>query len=608
MISLYKISKTESGSVFLKRRIVVHDRDLCRYDSCGYKCMKVCPINRSGEECVIRGEDSYPVFNEEMCIGCGICSKACEKIGFNAITVVNLPKELEENPVHRYGKNQFALYRLPIPKRGLVTGLIGPNGVGKTTVLNIISGNLRPNTGLPGKGVAWNLIIERFRGTELQDYLENLSKNRLVIGYKPQHVDLIPGMWKGKVRDLLGRHGDYADVVEKLGMHDMLEKDVKTLSGGELQLLAIAGVLSKDNDFYFFDEPSSYLDVKQRLVVAKEIRNLAGKKEVMVVEHDLAVLDYLSDHVHILYGRPGAFGVVSNPYGVRVGINTYLEGYIREENVRFRDKPIIFSGRAHVSGKRGKFLEFPEFEKKFKTFRLRTEGGEIRRGEVIGIAGPNSTGKTTFIKMLAGEIKPDRGERLDRIELSYKPQRLVLEEGEGVSKVNEYVEGRVGKKLYDSEFKRMLSLLGVERNLDKRMKNLSGGELQAVFIACSLGKEHDILLLDEPSAFLDVEQRLRIAKIIRSHVEGKGISGFVVDHDLQVVDSVADRIMVFEGKGREEGFGRKPSSMREGMNAFLRNLGITFRRDPLTGRPRANKPGSQKDAEQKKTGNFYYVG
>ncbi|NIO21445.1 MAG: ribosome biogenesis/translation initiation ATPase RLI [Candidatus Aenigmarchaeota archaeon] len=591
----------------LKKRIVVHDRELCRHDSCGYKCIKVCPINRSGEECIVKGEDSYPVFNEDLCIGCGICSKACEKLGFNAISIVNLPKELEENPIHRYGKNQFSLYKLPIPKKKLVTGLIGPNGVGKTTVLNIISGNLRPNTGLPGRKVSWNVIIDKFKGTELQDYLENLSRKTLKIGYKPQHVDLIPKMWKGKVKNLLSRHGDYSKIVRKLGIQGMLNKDVKTLSGGELQLLAISAVLSKDNDFYFFDEPSSYLDVRQRLMVAREIRSLAGSKEVMIVEHDLAILDYLSDHVHLLYGKPAAFGVVSNPYGVRIGINTYLEGYIKEENVRFRDKPIIFSGRAHVSGKNERFFEFPEFEKNFDDFKLKTKGGEIHKGEVVGVLGPNGIGKTTFIRMLVGELKPDKGKGLGGLKLSYKPQRLVLEGGEGGMKVGSYIENEIGKKFYESEFKKLLSLLGVERNLDKKMKNLSGGELQAVFISCSLGRKHDVLLLDEPSAFLDVEQRLRVAKLIRSHVEDNDISAFVVDHDLQVVDSTADRIMVFEGEGGKEGLGNEPCSMKKGMNNFLKALGITFRRDPVTRRPRANKPDSQKDSEQKERGEFYYI-
>ena len=591
----------------VKKRIVVHDRELCRHDSCGYKCMKDCPINRSGEECVVKGEDNYPVFNESLCIGCGICARSCEKLGFSAITVVNLPKELEEDPIHRYGPNQFALYRLPIPKMNFVVGLIGPNGVGKTTVLNILSGEFMPNIGLESK-VSWGNVIERFKGTELQAYLEKLSGKKLSIGYKPQHVDFIPKMWKGRVKDLLKKHGDFMPVVKRLGMQEVLEKDVSTLSGGELQLLAIAGVLSRDHDFYFFDEPSSYLDVKQRLMIAKEIRELAKNRQVIVVEHDLAILDYLSDHVHLLYGIPGAFGVVSNPYGVRVGINTYLEGYIKEENVRFREKPIIFSGTSHVSNKNDVSLEFPDFEKTFENFSLKTERGEVFKGEVIGILGPNGIGKTTFIRMLVGELKPDNGKQLQNLKLSYKPQRLLLKDGEGELKVNEYMEKNVGKKMHDSEFKRVLSSLGIERNFEKKMCNLSGGELQAVFIACSLGKEHDILLLDEPSAFLDVEQRLKISKIIRDHVENNEISAFVVDHDLQVVDSISDRIMVFEGEGGKEGLGRKPCMIKEGMNNFLRNLGVTFRRDPQTGRARANKPDSQKDREQKESGKYYYTG
>jgi ATP-binding cassette subfamily E protein 1 len=588
-----------------KKRIVVHDRELCRFENCGYMCIKTCPINRSGEECIFRGEDGYPVFNEDLCIGCSLCAKACEKAGFNAIDVVNLPKELEENPLHRYGKNQFALYRLPIPKKNMVTGLIGPNGVGKTTVLNILSGNMMPNMGMFRERVTWQQILEKFKGTELQDYLEKLSAKKLSIGYKPQHVDLIPQMWKGKVRDVLSQHPAYEKIAGRLGMQEMLNKEIKTLSGGELQLLAAAAVLSKEHDFYFFDEPSSYLDVKQRLMVAKEIRELAKAHEVMVVEHDLAILDYLSDHVHILYGKPGAFGVVSNPYGVRVGINTYLEGFIKEENVRFRDKPVFFSKTARPAAKDRLFMEFGGFEKSFGNFRLKTERGEMYKGEVIGVLGPNSIGKTTFIRMLVGELKPDKGEAA-KMSLSYKPQRLVMEKGEGETEVKEYISSKTGDKVEDSEFKKILSLFGIERNMEKKMKNLSGGELQAVFIACTLGKEHDILLLDEPSAFLDVEQRLRAAKLIRSHVESTEKSAFVVDHDLQLIDSIADRVMVFEGQRGVRGEGRTPCTLKEGMNKFLKTLDITFRRDPQTGRARANKPDSQKDREQKDAGQYYY--
>jgi ATP-binding cassette subfamily E protein 1 len=585
-------------------RIAVIDRDLCNPKNCGfYLCQRVCPVNRRDEECVTVSElDRKPLIDESLCIGCGICVKKCPR---NAIEVVNLPEELRETPIHRYGKNLFSLFRLPVPKSSAVIGLIGPNGVGKSTVFNILSGNLMPNAGILESQVSWEDIIERFRGTELQGYLGMLSGKKIRTGYKPQHVDLIPSNWSGKARDLLKKvNRDFGDVVSRLRMDGMLDKDIRNLSGGELQLLAVAATLLKDCDFYFFDEPSSYLDVEQRLRVAKEIRRLCEKSVVMVIEHDLAVADYLADYTHILYGRPGVFGVVSKPYGVRIGINTYLEGYIREENMRFRPESVFFSKRAKTSGKVKLFLQFTGFEKTLGGFSLRTEPGNLYRGEIIGILGPNATGKTTFIRMLAGELKPDKGNSLE-MKLSYKPQRMVLRKEEETMTVHDFLK-RSGK-ISDTESKRILRLLGVERLLERRMNSLSGGELQSVFISSCLLEEHNILLMDEPSAFLDVEQRLRVAKLIREHSEMRETPCFVVDHDLQFIDAIADRIILFEGKPGISGYANPICMLGEGVNQFLKNLDITYRRDPGTGRPRANKPGSQKDVEQKASGQYYYM-
>lgn len=92
-----------------------------------------------------------------------------------------------------------------------------------------------------------------------------------------------------------------------------------------------------------FDEPSSYLDVKQRLNAARMIRRmLADQKYVIVVEHDLSILDYLSDFVCCLYGTPGAYGVVTMPFSVREGINIFLAGYVPTEQMRFRDYELSF--------------------------------------------------------------------------------------------------------------------------------------------------------------------------------------------------------------------------------------------------------------------------
>jgi ATP-binding cassette subfamily E protein 1 len=589
------------------KRIVVVDRELCNPQVTGYACQKACPVNRSGKDCItISPEDSKPFIDEALCIGCGICVKRCSR---QALMVVNLPEELRENPIHRYGRNMFALYRLPIPKYRAVVGLIGPNGTGKSTILNILSGSLRPNTGLPGEEVPWQEIIERFRGTELQNYMEELSASSVRSAHKPQHVDVIPRMWSGRVRKLLEKadeSGRLDKVVKALNMDEMLDKRVSELSGGELQLLAIAATLLRECGFYFFDEPSSYLDVQQRLVAAREIRRLCSRAVVMVIEHDLAVADYLADYVHILYGKPGAFGIVSKPYGVRLGINTYLEGYIKEENMRFRTEAITFYQRAKPASKDKFFLSFPGFGKAFPGFSLKTEPGNLYRGEVIGILGPNSIGKTTFIRMLAGLLKPDSGEPLQEVRLSYKPQRLMLGKDEEGMTVQQYLS-RAGK-LSSTENKRIVRLMGLEKLLERQLRNLSGGELQSCFIASALIKEHGLLLLDEPSAFLDVEQRLRVARLIREHAEGREIPCFVVDHDLQFIDVISDRVMLFSGERGVRGHADPPCPLAEGMNSFLKALGITYRRDPQTGRPRANKPGSQKDQEQRDSGNFYYAG
>lgn len=587
------------------KRLAVIDRDLCNPKTCGfYLCQKVCPRNRAEEDCITVGEDGKPFIDEGLCIGCGICTKKCPR---DAISIVNLPEKLDEGPIHRYGRNMFSLFRLPVPKRNAVVGLVGPNGVGKSTVMKILSGQLKPNAGL-GE-VPWSEIIERFKGSELQEYMEKLSQSRIKSAYKPQHIDLIPKKWKGKVSELL-KKSDGRKILDRVvgdfGIDEMLDKDISELSGGELQLLAICATVLKDSDFYFFDEPSSYLDVSQRLRMAREIRRLSQEKVVMVIEHDLAVADYLADYTHILYGKPGVFGIVSKPYGVRIGINTYLEGYIKEDNVRFRNEPITFSQRARSFEKSKPFLDFPGFSKDFGSFSVTTEPGKLHRGEVIGILGPNSIGKTTFIKMLVGELKPDKGEAIKDMKLSYKPQRLILKKEQEPVLVADFL--KEGVNITSTENKRILSFLGVDRLLERTINSLSGGELQSVFILSTLLKEHDILLMDEPSAFLDVEQRLRVSRLLRSHSESREIPVFVVDHDLQFIDTISDRIMLFQGEMGVKGLGRSPMGLEEGMNTFLKGLKITFRRDPGTGRPRANKPGSQKDLEQKEKGQYYYMG
>ena len=583
-------------------RLAVLDKDRCQPRMCGYQCIKFCPRVRTGDETIITGEDGKPVISEELCPGCGICVKRCP---FEAIMIIGLPDELEE-PTHRYGKNGFALYGLPIPTAGKVSGLLGPNGIGKSTVINILSGSLRPNL---GKSMTeWEEVLDHYAGTAVRDYLEGVSRNKIKTSQKPQYVDMIPKKFKGKVSDLVSRvdeRGVLKDLVSKLDIENIMERRIDELSGGELQRVALAACVAKEADFYFIDEISPYLDIYQRIKAARIIRELAEEKAVMVVEHDLAILDLLADVVHIAYGTPGGFGVITHPKGVRVGINEYLKGFLREENVRIRAEAIEFEVHAPQAAKEvSTLLKFGEFSKKYEEgFELTARGGEIRKGEVTGIVGPNGIGKSTFVKVLAGEIEPTTGGIDIDIKVSYKPQYIKADEQVAVADLLRSITRQFDTSYYQTE---ILKPLQLERILGQNVSDLSGGELQRVAIAACLSRTADLYLLDEPSAHLDVEQRVLTTKVIRRFAENNKVSAMVVDHDIYMIDMLSDRLLVFEGQPMLSGEVLGPFNMRDGMNRFLRNIGITFRRDEETKRPRVNKLGSQLDRTQKAEGEYYY--
>jgi ATP-binding cassette subfamily E protein 1 len=584
-------------------RLAVIRQDFCQPKRCSLECYRYCPGVRTGDETILIDEKTgRPTISEQLCSGCGICAHKCP---LRAIYIINLPSELEGRCVHRYQPNGFALFELPIPRAGSVTGLVGQNGVGKTTALQILAGRLRPNLGK--EEATQEELMEFFKGSELQNYFRKIGEMKVV--YKPQAVDDLPKAVKGKVQDLLEKvdeRGVVKELIRSLELSDFLNREVKTLSGGEMQRLAIAAAASREADVYFFDEPSSHLDVYQRLNAAAAIRSLAAAgKAVLIVEHDLAMLDYVSDYVHVLYGRPGVYGVVSSPRGVRVGINVFLDGYLPEENIMFRREPIKFEVRplskAEVGGRL--LLSYPKLVKVFKGFRLEVSPGDIYAGEVVGIVGPNAVGKTTFVRILAGEIAPTSGKLDFNLRVSHKPQYLRVD-FEGT--VEAWLHQQLGD--FDPSFTpEILQPLEVEPLMERELKSLSGGELQRVCIAACLGRQADLYLLDEPSAYLDVEQRLSMSKCIRRTMEKREAAAFVVDHDVLSIDYLSDRILVFTGEPSREGKTHGPLKMREGMNLFLKHVGVTFRRDPQTGRPRANKPGSALDREQKAKGEYFYL-
>ena len=586
-------------------RVATLDKEHCKPDDCGIPCYRFCPevLNRRYAIKFIAGQKK-PIIDEDLCTGCGICIKKCP---FDAISIVKLPQELDGECIHSFGVNEFKLFRLPVPRRGVVAGIIGRNGTGKSTALKILAGELTPNFGMLDTHPDWNDVLTRYRGTLLYDYFTRLANKELKPVHKPQHIDKAGSLLKGKTGQILRRideRNKLPSLTKELELGPILERDASVLSGGELQRVAIAAAISRNADVYIFDEPSSHLDVYQRIQAAKTIRRLVEEdKAVLVAEHDLAMLDYLSDEVYLVYGKGASYGIVSHVHPTRSGINDYLTGYLPDENMRFRDEPIRFHVRPprETATETGARLEWPEITKAVGSFHLKVETGNLNAGEIVGIVGPNGIGKTTFIKELLDHYSKTASNQL---QVSYKPQYISTKyDGTVDQLLTSTVDDRSSSMFRDE----VMNPLTIGKLLERRISELSGGELQRVAIASCLGKSAQLYLLDEPSAFLDVEERLAVARALRHLIDSRQAFAFVVEHDIVEQDFLADRIMVFKGTPSTNGSASNPLSLREAMNRFLADMKITFRRDPETKRPRINKLDSKLDKEQKESGEFYYV-
>ncbi|KAF9808459.1 hypothetical protein SFRURICE_008512 [Spodoptera frugiperda] len=592
-------------------RIAIVNADRCKPKRCRQECKKSCPVVRMGKLCIeVTPNDKIATISEELCIGCGICVKKCP---FDAITIINIPSNLEKHTTHRYSKNSFKLHRLPIPRPGEVLGLVGQNGIGKSTALKILAGKQKPNLGRFADPPDWQEILSHFRGSELQNYFTKILEDDLKALIKPQYVDQIPKAVKGTVGQLLDKKDErknQTEICKMLDLSHIRDREIAALSGGELQRFACAMVCIQNGDIFMFDEPSSYLDVKQRLNAARTIRSLIHPdKFIIVVEHDLSVLDYLSDFICCLYGVPGAYGVVTMPFSVREGINIFLDGFVPTENMRFRTESLVFKVAESATEeeiKRMNHYEYPEMSKLMGDFSLKVHPGEFSDSEILVLLGENGTGKTTFIRMLAGNLEPDEGSgSLPQLHISYKPQKI-SPKSQGL--VRSLLHDKIRDAYVHPQFiTDVMKPMKIEEIMDQEVQNLSGGELQRVALVLCLGKPADVYLIDEPSAYLDSEQRLVAAKVIKRFILHAKRTGFVVEHDFIMATYLADRVIVFEGTPSAHATAHAPQSLLNGMNRFLELLGITFRRDPNNFRPRINKHASVKDIEQKRAGQYFFL-
>lgn len=593
-------------------RIAVILPDACKPKKCQLDCLKACPINLQGKQCVTVTPSSKlaTIETDELCIGCGLCVKRCP---FNAIHIVNLPSNLAAHTVHKWGQNSFALHRLPLPRPGAVLGLVGPNGTGKSTAIKILGNKLKPNLGrFKSNEPTWDEILKYFRGSEHQAYFQRLLEEKVRAHIKPQYVDLVPRQVSGTVKEVLSRsneRGKLEEYLDLLELRGVLDTPIDKLSGGELQRFTIAVACNLQGDMYMFDEPSSYLDVRQRIKVGNVIRALIKDDNYIIcIEHDLAVVDYLSDYVCVLYGRPGLYGVVTAPFGCREGINVFLDGFVPTENMRFREEGLNFKLSDDVEeGKKCSQFKYPAMKKKLGNFELTVTPGDFTDSEIIVLLGENGCGKTTLIRMLAGQEKPDwtDGAGIPQMAISYKPQKIAPK---FQGSVRDLLQTKIMEAFGHPQFiTDVIKPMRIEELLDLEVQNLSGGELQRVGITLALGQPAQVYLLDEPSAYLDSDQRIITAKVIKRFIMHTKRTAFIVEHDFVMATYMADRVIVYDGTPARACTASAPSNLLEGMNKFLKSLDITIRRDPFNFRPRINKLNSVKDRDQKNSGNYFYM-
>lgn len=605
-------AKNINTSTEVTGRIAIVDPERCKPKKCNQQCSTQCPVNKTGKVCVTATNMmKVSEISEVLCIGCGICVKKCP---FDAIRIRNLPQGIPNQCVHRYGKNSFKLFRLPQPRVGKVLGIVGTNGIGKTTALSILTTRTQPNLGNYEAPPSWQDVIKHFRGNELQNYFQGYLEERFKSAMKPQYVDSLPKVISGKVADIIRKKDQrgVADMYyERLGLDSAREKEIKVLSGGELQRFSIMVALLQKVSVYMFDEPTSYLDVKQRLTISDCIREMVNADNndnyVLVVEHDLSILDYMSDYVCVLYGEPSIYGVATAPHGVAEGINDFLRGYLTSENMEIRKEGLSFQIKDNLEeiekDPQTYSFKYPSLKKKLGTFELEIDAGEYTTSQILVLLGENGTGKTTFVKILAGLDKELKGE-IPELKISYKPQ-TISPTFEGT--VQELLWNRIGP-VWESNiiFKQFIfNVCNIMHLFQRNVQQLSGGELQRVGLIVAFGKPADVYLIDEPSAYLDCEQRLLTAKGIKRFILHTKKTAFIVEHDFIMATYLADKVIVYEGQPGQKCRANKPANLVEGMNKFLSILQITFRRDPSNARPRINKIDSLLDKNQKSSGNYF---
>lgn len=485
-------------------------------------------------------------------------------------------------------------------------GLVGINGTGKSTLLKIISGQIKPDSGsiIHGSGIRVQYLSQDLRFDENMTVFEHILQGehplmKTIRGYEAiiQKLNKDPG--DTGLQKKLAEHTANMDalnawnfdilaksILSKLGIYNTASK-ISELSGGQRKRIALAEALIQPADLLILDEPTNHIDYETIKWLEDYLSQRKGA--LLLVTHDRYFLNRVVNRIieidkGKLYSYDGNFEYFLEKKTLREEAQTSMEEkrrrlYLNElkwirrgakarttkQKARISRFDSLKVNTSEISGEQmelpvaytrlgKKVIEFHNVSKSFDRINIiKNFSTIINPDDRIGIVGPNGSGKTTLLNLIAGLTAPDSGEILkgDTVKIAYYRQnnedmdysvRMI----DYIKQTAEYVEASNGYRISASQMLERFLFDGSKQR--SFIKNLSGGEKRRLLLAKVLIEKPNVLLLDEPTNDLDI-QTLEVLEEYLEYFQGAVI---VVSHDRYFLDKTTDKLIAVSGDGKIE--------------------------------------------------------
>ncbi|WP_343567497.1 ABC-F family ATP-binding cassette domain-containing protein [Sphingobacterium sp.] len=483
-------------------------------------------------------------------------------------------------------------------QKGDRVALVGINGTGKSTLLAILAERILPTSGkvVKEKGIKIGFLEQDpdFTGLKsINDFIYSTDNDQQRLIREYEELLLETDIDQKKLEDLTEKisslnaweyEHNIKTILNRLNIMDF-HQDIKSLSGGQRKRLALAKLLIDEPDIYILDEPTNHLDIETIEWLEKLLTT--GSKTVLLVTHDRYFLDNICTEIRELdrgnlFTYKGNYSYFLEKKSERETIDAVmveksrnllrreLEWMRRQPQARgtksksrieayydLEEKSKAIKGNdsvqlsVKVSRQGSKILELEHVAKRYGAKEIIHDFSyTFKKGDRIGLAGKNGTGKSTFLNLITGEEKPDTGSIVvgeTTVYGYYKQGGLEVNENDRVldvvKNIADYIEMANGEVITASQL--LTHFLFPPEKQFGFVNKLSGGEKKRLQLMRVLMKNPNFLILDEPSNDLDIDT-LNVLEDFLDNYKGVLI---LVSHDRYLLDKLTDQLFIFEGKG-----------------------------------------------------------